>query len=59
MNKDFMSRQARDLFSLFKLFILLNRSLEFFMCQLLIVPKRGDNILAKDFTKLWREVPIQ
>ena len=46
---DFMSRLIRDLFSMFILFNLLNKSPEFFMCELLIVPKRRDNILAKDF----------
>ena len=28
------------------------------MCKLLIVPKKEDNILAKDFVILWRADPI-
>ena len=44
-----LSRLARDLF---KLLILLSKLLEFLMCELLIVPKRGDYILAKDFVIL-------
>ena len=40
-----MSRLARDLFSMFKLLILLSKLLEFLMYELLIVPKRGNNIL--------------
>ena len=47
-----MSRLARDLFSKFKLLILLSKSLVFLMCELLIVPKRGNNILVKDFAML-------
>ena len=46
---DFMFILAQDLFSVFILFILLRKSLEFLMCQSLIMCKRGDNILATDF----------
>ena len=49
-----MSRLAEDLFSLFKLLILLSKSQEFLMCDSLLVPKRWDNILAKDFAMSWR-----
>ena len=37
-----------DLFSVVTLFIFLNKSQEFLMYELFIVPKRGGNILAKD-----------
>ena len=53
-----MSRLARDLFSMSKLLILLSKSVEFLMCELLIVLQRGNNILAKDFVMLWKAVPI-
>ena len=53
-----MSRLARDLFSMFKLLIFLINSLKFLMCKLLIMPKRGGNILAKDFVMLWGTDPI-
>ena len=39
---------ARDVFSIFISFILLSKSVEFLMFELLIEPKRGVNILAKD-----------
>ena len=42
----------RDLFSMFILFILLSKSPEFLVCELLIEPKREDNILEKDFAML-------
>ena len=50
--KDFMSRLARNLFFMFKLLILPSKSTEFLMCRILIVPKRGINILIKDITDL-------
>ena len=49
VNNDFISRLSRDFF-IFLSFILLSKSPTFLMCILWIVPKRGDNILVKDFT---------
>ena len=49
---DSMSILAKDLLSMFILFILRSKSLEFLMCELWFVPKRIINILAKDFVKL-------
>ena len=48
-----MSRTVRDFFFMFKLLILLRKPPEVLMCELLIAPKRGENILAKDFVMLW------
>ena len=36
----------------------MSKSPEFLMCELPIVLKRGDNILAKDFVMLLGTVPI-
>ena len=47
-----------DLSSMLKLLIFLRKSPDFLMCQLIIVPKKGDNILDKDFAMLWRADPI-
>ena len=54
MYNDLMSRLANDLFFMFISFILLSKPLEFLMCELLIICKRGDNILTKDFGMLGR-----
>ena len=55
MYNDFMSRLVRDSCSIFILLTLLSKSLEFLMYELLIVPKRGYNILTKDSVMLWED----
>ena len=55
---DFMLKLIRGFFSMFIWFILLSKLAEFLMCKWLIVPKRVDDILAKDFAMLWKAAPI-
>ena len=52
-----MSGLVKDLFYTFILFILLIKSLEFLMYEVLIVSKREDNMLVKDFMKLLGAFP--
>ena len=50
--RDLMSRQAKDLFLISMLIILLRSKPELLMCASLIAPNNGDNVLAKSFTML-------
>ena len=43
---------------MFILFVSLNKSPEFLMCDLLIVLKSGVNIFLKDFVMLWDELDL-
>ena len=53
MHNDFMLRLARNLFSMFILLILLSKSREFLMYELLIVQKIEFILLTKDFATIW------
>ena len=58
VDNDFLLRLSRDLMFMFWILILLCKFPEFLMWELLIEPKEGDNILAKDFAKLWEHVRL-
>ena len=49
---DFPSRLAKDLLFVSISFILMSKSSEVLTCELLVVPKRGVNISAKDLQVL-------
>ena len=48
-----MSRPPKDLFFILMLIIVLSCEPELSMCASLIVPNRGNNVLAKSFVMLW------